>query len=270
MDRFRELMLKAEDGIEFKVLEESGKIVICAVKNEYGDYTNPPIPEGYRHVCGEWNNGFVIERFSDKSQFVWIPVGCLKSNGTVDGALFNEKFGRRKYPGRNDVSKCKSNDGKNFEKRIASVKKYGGFYISRYDITKNKKTGEIQSVKSQEVFRASYYWALRYAREFEKNDSIDSHLLLGSEYDSVLEWFKESCEFDIENNSKWIEEQSINRILNFAGYESKITAERQNDFFVIIRGTKFDKEKEYNATTRFAGTVYSESEYCFRIALCVE
>ena len=170
MDRFRELMLKAEDGIEFKVLEESGKIVICAVKNEYGDYTNPPIPEGYRHVCGEWNNGFVIERFSDKSQFVWIPVGCLKSNGTVDGALFNEKFGRRKYPGRNDVSKSK--DGKNFEKRIASVKKYGGFYISRYDITKNKKTGEIQSVKSQEVFRASYYWALRYAREFEKNDSI--------------------------------------------------------------------------------------------------
>ena len=95
-------------------------------------------------------------------------------------------------------------------------------------------------------------------------------LILGSEYDSVLEWFKESCEFDIENNSKWIEEQSINRILNFAGNESKITAERQNDFFVIIRGTKFDKEKEYNATTRFAGTVYSESEYCFRIALCVE
>ena len=37
MDRFRELMLKAEDGIEFKVLEESGKIVICAVKNEYGE-----------------------------------------------------------------------------------------------------------------------------------------------------------------------------------------------------------------------------------------
>ena len=26
MDRFRELMFKAEDGIEFKVLEESGKI----------------------------------------------------------------------------------------------------------------------------------------------------------------------------------------------------------------------------------------------------
>ena len=43
----------------------------------------------------KWNNGFVIERKADKSQFVWVPVGSLMPNGTQDGIRFHEKFGRR-------------------------------------------------------------------------------------------------------------------------------------------------------------------------------
>lgn len=60
-------------------------------------YETPPILDGYKYVSGKWNNGFIIERIQDESQFVWIPVGWLDSNGTFDGSSFTEKFGSRNY-----------------------------------------------------------------------------------------------------------------------------------------------------------------------------
>ena len=102
MKRYEKFVLEAEKGITFVVSEgTSGELIIRALNiataNIYStNYVNPPIPEGYKHVCGKWNNGFVIKRCSDGSQFVWIPVGSLDSNGTLDGASFVEKFGRRR------------------------------------------------------------------------------------------------------------------------------------------------------------------------------
>ena len=62
----------------------------------FGNYTNPPIPEGWEHVEGKWDTGLVIEDFKG-NQFVWVPVGFLDANGTLDGTNFTEKFGRRNY-----------------------------------------------------------------------------------------------------------------------------------------------------------------------------
>ena len=100
MKRYEKFVLEAEKGITFEVSEgTSGELIIRALNiataNVYSEnYANPPIPEGYKYVCGDWKNGFVIERDSDGSQFVWIPVWSLDSNGTLDGVSFAEKFGR--------------------------------------------------------------------------------------------------------------------------------------------------------------------------------
>ena len=81
MERCEKIVLEAEKGITFNVSKRtSGELIIRALNsttvNGYStNYANPPIPKGYKHICGEWNNGFVIERCSDGSQFVWIPVG---------------------------------------------------------------------------------------------------------------------------------------------------------------------------------------------------
>ena len=132
-------MLEAEKGISLFLSEEtSGELIIRALNIATANvcstnYMNPPIPEGYKHVCGEWNNGFVIERCSDGSQFVWIPVGSLDTDGTLDGKHFSEKFGARNY--RNDKFFWDEfNEALNGEllEQLGSVKKYGGFYISRY------------------------------------------------------------------------------------------------------------------------------------------
>ena len=150
MKRYEKFVLEEEKGITFEVSDgTSGELIIRALNIATANvcsanYVNPPIPEGYKHVCGEWNNGFVIERCSDGSQFVWIPVGSLDSNGTLDGEHFSEKFGRRNYMN-DEFSDDEFNEALN-GKQLESVKKYGGFYISRYNISKSS-AGKPQSVK---------------------------------------------------------------------------------------------------------------------------
>ena len=56
MKRYEKFVLEAEKDITFEVSEgTSGELIIrIATANVYStNYVNPPIPEGYKHVCGE-------------------------------------------------------------------------------------------------------------------------------------------------------------------------------------------------------------------------
>lgn len=293
MKRYEKIVLEAEKGITFEVSEgTSGELVIRAlnidkendksitndnfivddnsttndnftVDDNFTNYENPPIPEGYKHVCGEWNNGFVIERCSDGSQFVWIPVGSLDSNGTLDGEHFSEKFGRRNY--RNDeFSDDEFNEALNDEliEQLESVKKYGGFYISRYNIS-NSSAGKPQSVKGVMPWvNINFDDAKKMASTIEDNEALKSHLIFGAEYDSVLEWFIKTGVRTLaeiaEDSTKWgnywntknsprklvetgsREEWCANNIYDFAGNVDEWTQERNESSYSVFRGGGFD------------------------------
>ena len=53
------------------------------------NYKNPIIPTGFHYICGTWKSGYVIEDNLTHSQYVWIPVGYLISDGTIDGKNFD-------------------------------------------------------------------------------------------------------------------------------------------------------------------------------------
>ena len=260
MKRYERFVLEAEKGITFEVSEgTSGELIIRALNiataNVYStNYVNPPIPEGYKHVCGEWNNGFVIERCSDGSQFVWIPVGSLNSNGTLDGEHFSEKFGRRNYMN-NEFNEALNDE---LLEQLESVKKYGGFYISRYNISKSSK-GKPQSVKGVMPWvNINFDDAKKVASTIEDNEAVKSHLTFGAEYDSVLEWFiktevktlteivEDSTEWgnhwNTENSPKKVvetgsrEEWCANNIYDFAGNVNEWTQEQNESSFRVIRG----------------------------------
>lgn len=61
MKRYKKFVLEAEKSINFEVSEgTSGELIIRALNittfHVYStNYVNPIIPEGYKHVCGEWN-----------------------------------------------------------------------------------------------------------------------------------------------------------------------------------------------------------------------
>ena len=271
MKRYEKFVLEAEKGITFKVSEgTSGELIIKAMKivvdNVYStNYVNPPIPKGYKHVCGEWNNGFVIERYSDRSQFVWIPVGSLDSNGTLDGEHFSEKFGRRNYMN-DEFSYDEFNEPLNSElfEQIESVKKYGGFYISRYNISKSS-AGKPQSIKGVMPWvNIEFDDAKKIASTIEDNEAVKSHLTFGAEYDSVLEWFiktkvktlaeiaENSTEWgnhrNIENSPRELvetgsrEEWCANNIYDFAGNVEEWTQEQNGSLCCVARGGNFNND----------------------------
>ena len=265
MKRYEKFVLEADKGITFEVSEGTGgeliiRAVNIAVANVYSEnYVNPPIPEGYKHICGEWNNGFVMERCSDGSQFVWIPVGSLVSNGTLDGVSFTEKFGRRNYQC-NEFSEIEYHETLTDELvlQLESVKKYGGFYISRYDISKSS-AGKPQSVKGVMPWvNINFDDAKKIASTIEDNEAVKSHLTFGAEYDSVLEWFiktevktlaeiaEDSTEWgnhcNTENSPKKVvetgsrEKWCANNIYDFAGNVDEWTQEQDESSYRVIRG----------------------------------
>lgn len=263
MKRYEKFVLEAEKGITFEFSEgTSGELIIRARNiptNVYSaNYVNPPILEGYKHVCGKWYNGFVIERCSDGSQFVWIPVGSLDSNGTLDGEFFSDKFGRRNYMN-DEFSDAKFNEALNGEllEQLESVKKYGGFYISRYNISKSSE-GKPQSVKGVMPWVGiTFDEAKEIASTIEDNETVKSHLTFGAEYDSVLEWFiktevktlaeiaEDSTEWGnylntenfpgkvVETGSR--EEWCANNIYDFAGNVAEWTQEQNKDLYRVSR-----------------------------------
>ena len=302
MKRYEKFVLEAEKSITFKVSEgTSGELIIRASKVCSKNYENPPIPEGYKHICGEWNNGFVIERRSDGSQFVWIPVGSLASNGTLDGVLFTEKFGRRNYR-HNEFSKNEFHEELTATEELAlqieSVKKYGGFYISRYNISKSSE-GKPQSVKGVKPWvNINFDDAKKMAATIVKdNEVVKSHLTFGAEYDSVLEWFIESNartrseiaedstawgnHWNTENSPRKVvetgsrEEWCSNNIYDFAGNVDEWTQEQNKSPFGLSRATRGGNYSDCGHDYPVACRLYDNPDYDysrtgFRVTLYIK
>lgn len=184
----------------------------------------------------------------------WVPVEKLDSNGTLDGVKFNEKFGRRDYQN-NEFSESKFYEPLEGELALQfeSVKKYGGFYISRYNISENWETGKTQSVKGEKPWiTTDFNKAREVAATLVGSDTIKSHLPYGAEYDSVLEWFIKSKSRNLseiaEDSTNWgchwntksthkghvvktgsCESWCNNNICDFAGNVSELTQEKYED-----------------------------------------
>lgn len=149
-----------------------------------------PIPEGYQRTSEE----LVIRRTSDKSEFVWIPVEMLDENGTLDGINFNNKFGRRRFHNEG-FSETEYVDEMTIElkNQIKSVEKYGGFYVSRFLISKSDNE-VIQSKKNAApLVNVTFDEAVQYAESFSNGKNVTSHLLYGAEYDSILCWLSKKA-----------------------------------------------------------------------------
>lgn len=259
------------------------------------DYVHPVIPERYKYVSGEWNSGFVIERCSDGSQFVWIPALSLASNGTLDGVSFTESFGRRKHR-KNRFSEFEFHETLTDELllQIKSVKKYGGFYISRYNISGRAK-GKPRSIKGALPWlNINFDEAKKVASTIEDTETVKSHLIFGAEYDSVLEWFIKSDARTLSeiavNSTEWgnywnikkptrtvdltgsREEWRMNNIYDFAGNVNEWTQEQYGSSCRVIRGGNYDEYgSDYPvAYRRYGNPNFRSYNIGFRAALYIK
>lgn len=213
----------------------------------------------------DWLNPEELEKLKRTyDQLVWTPVSLLEANGTLDGVHFTEKFGRRNY--RNEVL---SMDGfyEELDGDLAlekeSVDKYGGYYSTRYDISQDRKTWKLRSVKGAMPLEGISEIELEIlAKTLVEGETVSSHLMYGAEYDTRIEWVKEtktmtfheiardSTEwgnyYNTMNSPKKLvetgsrEKWCVNNIYDFTGNVDEWTQEKVKFVYCVIRGGQFD------------------------------
>lgn len=157
---------------------------------------NPNVPTGFVPKGRTWDTGFLIQSSTTGYFYVWIPVGSLQENGTIDGVRFCHQFGRRNFQNDDFTKHGYHEYSQNFMQQYKSIEKYGGFYLSKYIVSLDLNTGNPTLRRGKKniipMINLSFHQAMKIAQNMEKSETVHTHIPYGVEYDSVLEWLLES------------------------------------------------------------------------------
>ncbi len=188
--------------IEDKDKLELGKIVdetITFNLKKEGTYYNPVIPKGFAPInegnakwgtADGWANGLVIKD-EKGNEFVWIPVQREED--------YKKDF---TFPSNYSASESNTSDDtlpNGIEDETVDVKKYGGFYIARYEAgtpegknTPSNEVGTPVSKKGAVVWtNITYDNAKKSAEQMINNDSVQTGLLTGKAWDTTCHYIED-------------------------------------------------------------------------------
>lgn len=224
-------------------------------KNESKWY-NPYIPNGFIYVSGTVDTGFVIRDISENinkkyNEFVWIPVDGNKIKyekkefgiGTI--ATFQNIVSTNKDKFQ-ETSELNNNI-------IESVRKYGGFYVARYEASLNG--GVLKSISSMTPkYSISYTDALNASNTMYNNSDARTTLMTAAAFDTIISFLGMSGYnvTDSENsnysalgnysgsiiNTGSNNNYVMNNIYDFSGNLAEMTTEKFNNK-VVFRGGSY-------------------------------
>ena len=184
---------ETENNIEYKWFSEvtDGSTKRSAsVRNEWKEkiaeeVDGVPIPIGFTYKEGTKESGLVIQD-ANNNEFVWIPA---KESTYVKDTSFpgSKPIGDDTLPN-------------NIVDETADVKKYGGFYIGRYEAgvpegetSSSNKTGIPVSKKGAIVWICiNYTNAKASAESMISNEYVQTGLLTGKAWDTTCHWIADS------------------------------------------------------------------------------
>ncbi len=153
---------------------------------------------------------------------------------------------------------------KDYRSMAISVAKYGGFYVGRYETSLNNATssdandGDVQSksgvIPTSAHNGATSSWYGLYSKQKEytgKNGSVESSMIWGSQYDTLLNWAKNGADKDKITNTSFgnnssgsvtttgnsnYSNDSINNIRDLGGNLFEWTLEAYDTNIRVLRG----------------------------------
>ena len=288
-------MFPSTSNYEDKVKVENGKLVIIEdalseKEKEWaseigfaagGEVANTPvIPAGFRYLEGTVDTGYVIINETDGNEFVWVPVpeGTFERkdgyfNGTQQTYVSS---GIATEPLNCHGTTASQSEEDEYNAMYASVEKYGGFYIGRYEAS-NNGSGVAQSKANQAPW-VDIKWgnsmtdlnggAVEKARAVypdstsKQEGEAVSTLIYGVQWDATVRWLEENYEGIAEDstghgnydtgsaiNTGSNETYELNNIYDLAGNVYEWTMEAAYSRVRVIRGGCY----------RYAGSDYPVS-----------
>ena len=217
------------DDAKVNAVESADKVVVPVPKGYTASSvsTENKVSEGFVIYEGEEvvNDSNKDTARTTRNQFVWVPVvnpsemyGTDK-NGKKWGKLYNfsaseitplnwteqdgvisitATSGNGSYCEPDVVNPDSSNSvtisqlETEFNNMIASVEKYGGFYIGRYETgnLSQEKASVIQN--NSDIYNQSWYTMYKKAKGIAVNGNVTSSMIWGSQWDATMRWMYNS------------------------------------------------------------------------------
>ena len=132
---------------------------------------------------GQGTNNFrepdTVFDYDENAKYLNIIKGIL-TNNTADYA---------------DITAFKNTLQKDYNAMIKSVDKYGGFYVSRYEMSKSTTTNKVASVANVTPLvndsNNRWYGLYAYGKTYD-NNSVGSSIIWGSQYDAMIRWMQDN------------------------------------------------------------------------------
>ena len=284
----------ATDAVGNSTVSTTITVVTNGTLNEYANahttitgliedaaFDNPVIPEGFAPVNengAEWGDGTtkpegvqegLVIRDRDGNEFVWVPVdgeNVVYEKWATDGISYEDvQDGEAPVINEEVLSE------------IEQIEKYGGFYVSRTEASKNGST-PVTKIGEKPWTGLNYANAKEKAESMYDKNTLKSGLLTGTQWDTLIKWLsttnediltsKEYGNFTgVRQNTGSSDQYRINNIYDLSGNVQEFTNEVQNNQ-VVVRGGAYDLEK--TLTERYVyGKEYSNADLGFRTTLYV-
>lgn len=201
------LIEKSKNGVsKYKEAAENETTQLESFEEEFRTLMGEPkIPEGFEHIDGTVETGYVIRDKNKGNEFVWVPVDT-------------NKFELEKWNNRYELGESAYHEDTNnatYKAMRDSVMKNGGFYVGRYELgveggtlnvnPSNVYEGGRWTTEGQAVIKenAVPYNYINQTKAIEVSRDLyegKSYLLYGVQWDAIMKWLKSSG-YDVANDS---------------------------------------------------------------------
>ena len=181
-----------------------------------------------------------------------------------------------------DIDTFKITMQKDYNSMIESVKEYGGFYVSRYEMSKsaNNTVASVANVtplvnNTINTWYGLYAYGKTYTNSY---DSVKSSMIWGSQYDAMMRWMQDNgvdVTEDIEDNRNigtttgTSETDIINNIYDLYGCHREWTLESNNISYRVCRSDYYN-DSNSPSYRGYNNAIDTGNNYSSRLTLYVK